>query len=246
VPRAKSKRRLDLLLVERGLFETRSKAQAAIMAGKVRVEGYPRPKAGLELAEDAALQVLADACPYVSRGGLKLQAALDAFGVDPRGRVCVDVGASTGGFTDCLLKRGAALVHAVDVGHGQLDAKLRSDARVRVREGTHAKELAPSLLDPKPDLATVDVSFISLTKVLPHVVACLARPFDLIALIKPQFELDAKKTPKGIVREAAHREEAISRVRQAAAALSLSERGFIESPLHGAKGNIEFLVYWSP
>ena len=194
------KLRFDQLLVERGLFETRSKAQAAIMAGKVRLAGHARLKAGSEVPEDAPVEVLADACPFVSRGGLKLRAALDAFGVDPRGRVCLDVGASTGGFTDCLLKRGAKRVHAVDVGHGQLNAKLRADPRVRVLEETHARDLMPALIDPPPDLAVIDVSFISLTKVLPHVLRCLPGPFDLIALIKPQFELEPKKTPKGIVR----------------------------------------------
>ena len=240
---AKRKTRLDQLLVERGLFGTRSKAQAAIMAGKVRVEGRPRPKAGLEVPEDVAVQVLPDACPYVSRGGLKLQAALEAFRVDAQGRTCVDVGASTGGFTDCLLKRGAAFVHAVDVGHGQIDAGLSEDARVRVLEGMHAGKLSSSALEPRPTLAVVDVSFISLTKILANVAACLAKPFDLIALIKPQFELEAKKTPKGIVRDAAHREEAVARVRKAAEALGLSEHGLIESPITGAKGNVEFLIH---
>lgn len=238
-----AKLRLDQLLVERGLFPTRAKAQAAIMAGKVRVEGYPRPKAGLSLAEDAAVEVLADACPYVSRGGLKLAGALDAFGLDPAGRVAVDVGSSTGGFTDCLLQRGAACVHAVDVGHGQLDAKLRADARVRVYEGLHARDLTPALLEPKPDLAVIDVSFISLTRVLAPVAACLKRPGDLVALIKPQFELEPKKVPKGIVRKPEYRDEAVAKVREAASSLGLAERGLIESPLHGAKGNVEFLIH---
>lgn len=240
-----AKLRLDQLLVERGHFPTRAKAQAAIMAGKVRVVGHPNPKAGLSLAEDAAVEVLPDACPYVSRGGLKLAAALDAFGVDPKARVALDVGASTGGFTDCLLQRGAACVHAVDVGHGQLDTKLRADARVRVFEGLHARDLTPALLEPRPDLAVIDVSFISLERVLPPVAACLERPFDLIALIKPQFELEPKKVPKGIVRKPEHRDEAISRVRAAARGLGLAERGLIESPVHGAKGNVEFLIHLS-
>ncbi len=255
------KRRLDQLLVDRGLYPTRSKAQAAIMAGKgrggrhpppqagsragsVRVAGHPRPKAGLELPEEASVEVVADACPYVSRGGLKLAGALDAFAVDPRGRVALDVGASTGGFTDCLLQRGALMVHAIDVGHGQLDAKLRADPRVVVREGLHARDLTPALLSPRPDLVVVDVSFISLTKVLPPVVACLERPFDLVALIKPQFELEPKKTPKGIVRKPEHREEAVERVRAAARELGLKEKGLIESPLRGAKGNVELLIAW--
>lgn len=240
-----AKRRLDQLLVDRGLFPTRAKAQAAIMAGCVRVAGKHLPKAGLELPEDAEVSIIADACPYVSRGGLKLAAALDAFALDPRGRVALDVGASTGGFTDCLLQRGAALVHAVDVGHGQLDSRLRADSRVVSREGLHARDLTPALLVPRPELAVVDVSFISLTKVLPPVVACLARPFDLVALIKPQFELEAKKTPKGIVRAPEHRAEAVEWVRAAAAGLGLRERGLIESPIHGAKGNVELLIAWT-
>ena len=239
-----AKRRLDQLLVDRGHYPTRTKAQAAIMAGSVRVAGHPRPKAGLQLPEDALVEIVADACPYVSRGGLKLAGALDAFAVDPKGRVALDVGASTGGFTDCLLQRGAALVFAIDVGHGQLDAKLRADARVRAREGLHARDLAPELLEPRPDLAVIDVSFISLTKVLPPVVACLKRPFDLVALIKPQFELEAKKTPQGIVRAPEHRAEAVERVRAAARALELRETGLIESPIHGAKGNVELLIAW--
>ncbi|MBI4423840.1 MAG: TlyA family RNA methyltransferase [Elusimicrobia bacterium] len=239
--RVVARRRLDQLLVERGLFETRTKAQAAIMAGKVRVPGCPRPKAGQPVSEDTPVEVLPDACPYVSRGGLKLAAALGAFRVEVRGRIALDVGASTGGFTDCLLRAGAACVHAVDVGHGQLDATLRADPRVRVREGTHARDLAPEALAPRPDLAVIDVSFISLTKVLPPILACLPRPREVIALIKPQFELDAKKTPKGIVRKPEHREEALAKVRAAARELGLRELGLIESPITGAKGNVEFL-----
>ncbi len=237
------KLRLDQLLVERGLFPTRAKAQAAVMAGKVRVEGFPHPKPGLQVPPGTPASVLPDACPYVSRGGLKLARAIDAFAIDPRGRVAIDVGASTGGFTDCLLQRGAACVHAVDVGHGQIDAKLRADARVRVLEGLHARDLAPEALDPGPDLAVIDVSFISLTKVLPAVAACLRRPFDLVALIKPQFELEPKKVPKGIVRRPEHREEAIARVRAAARELGLVEKGLVESPITGAKGNIELLLH---
>lgn len=238
------KQRLDQLLVDRGLFPSRAKAQAAIMAGAVRVEGYPTPKAGLELPEDAELSLVSDPCPFVSRGGLKLAAALDAFALDPRGRVAVDVGASTGGFTDCLLRRGAALVHAIDVGHGQLDANLRADVRVKAREGLHARDLPAAGLEPRPDLAVVDVSFISLTRVLAPVVETLTRPFDVVALIKPQFELEPKKTPKGIVRAPKHREEAVARVRAAASALGLGEYGFLESPTRGAKGNVEFLIRW--
>ena len=255
----KVKRRLDVLLVERGLFPTRAKAQAAILAGKVSVPRHPNPKAGLELPLDAVVTVAADACPYVSRGGLKLAGALDRFKVDPKGRVAIDVGSSTGGFTDCLLQRGAVKVYAVDVGTKQIDAKLRNDPRVVVMENTHARDLEPEQLDPRPDLAVVDVSFISLTKVLPYVLPCLGRSdsdspagshdaprIDIVALIKPQFELEPKKTPKGIVRDPAHREEAIAKVRASAQKLGLQELGFMESPIHGAKGNVEFLIHLTP
>lgn len=239
-----TKIRLDLLLVERGLFPTRTKAQAALMAGKVRVPGKDRPKPGDLVQRDSLVEILPDACPYVSRGGLKLAGALDAFKLDPAGRTALDLGASTGGFTDCLLKRGAAKVYAVDVGHGQLDASLRSDARVVNLEKTHARDLVPDAFDPRPTLAVVDVSFISLTMVLKPLLACLARPADLVALVKPQFELEPKKTPKGVVKDEAHRREALERVRNAASGLDLQERGCIDSPLPGAKGNVEFLVHW--
>ncbi len=239
-----TKIRLDLLLVERGLFATRTKAQAALMAGKVRVPGRDLPKPGDLVMRDALVEVLPDACPYVSRGGLKLAGALDAFRLDVKGAVILDLGASTGGFTDCLLQRGAAKVYAVDVGHGQLDAKLRADARVVNLEKTHARDLDPKSFTPPPTLAVADVSFISLTMVLGPLVACLARPARIVALVKPQFELEPKKTPQGIVKDDTHREEALARVRAAAAVLGLKERGVIESPLAGAKGNREWLVYW--
>lgn len=230
-----------MLLVRRGLFSSRSRAAAAILAGEIAVPGHPRPKAGLELPEDVPIELAADACPFVSRGGLKLAAALDRFSVEPSGRAALDVGASTGGFTDCLLRRGASLVYAVDVGRGQLAAKLRNDPRVVVMEKTHARALSPESLDPRPDLAVVDVSFISLSKVLAHVRACLLPPFDLVALIKPQFELEARKVPRGIVREARYREEAVARLRECAPTMGLRERGLMESPIRGAKGNVELL-----
>lgn len=239
-----TKIRLDLLLVERGHFATRTKAQAALMAGKVRVPGKDAPKPGDLVQRDCLVEIVADACPYVSRGGLKLAGALDAFKLDPVGRTALDLGASTGGFTDCLLKRGAAKVYAVDVGHGQLDASLRADPRVVNLEKTHARDLVPESFAPGPTLAVVDVSFISLTMVLPPLLACLARPADVVALVKPQFELQPKKTPKGIVKDEAHRREALERVRAAAATLGLAELGCIDSPLAGAKGNVEFLVHW--
>jgi len=238
--------RLDLLLVERGLFETRSKAQAAVMAGLVLVGGRPAAKAGDAVAEDAELALKSDPCPYVSRGGLKLKAALDAFKVDVRDRVCLDVGSSTGGFTDCLLQAGAAKVYAIDVGTAQLDSRLKTDARVASRENTHAKLLRPEWFEPRPTLAVVDVSFISLTQVLPFVLPCLAEPAELVVLVKPQFEVGPKLAPKGVVRDEAARRAAVEKVRAGAAALGLAEAGLVESPLKGPKGNVEFLLRLLP
>lgn len=233
-----------MLLLRKGLFATRAKAQAAIMAGKVRVEGRQDPKPGDLLRLETRIEILKDAVPYVSRGGLKLAAALEGFRVDPYGRLALDVGASTGGFTDCLLQRGAAKVYAVDVGHGQLDSRLRADPRVVCLERTHARDLTPAVFGTdagRLDLGVLDVSFISLAKVLAPVIACLARPFDLIALIKPQFELEPKKVPKGIVRREEFRLEAVASLRAFIASLPVAERGLLECPVKGAKGNVEFL-----
>ncbi len=242
---ARIRKRLDALLVERGLLPTRAKAQAAVMAGQVLVDGKPRLKAGAPTAEDAQLSLLSP-CPYVSRGGLKLAAALDAFPIVTAGRVCLDVGASTGGFTDCLLQRGAARVYCVDVGRGQLDAKLRADPRVVWREETHARDLSPSWFSPPPTLAVVDVSFISLTQVLAPALACLSAPWDAVALIKPQFEVGPKLAPKGVVRTEEARQAAIEKVRAALPALGAVESGLVESPAKGAKGNVEYLIWLRP
>lgn len=239
----KAKReRLDVLLVERGMFETRSKAQAAVMAGLVLVDGEPASKAGDMTAEDAELSLKTDPCPYVSRGGLKLKAAIDAFALGVKDRVCIDVGASTGGFTDCLLQHGAARVYAIDVGTAQLSDKLRADVRVQSREQTHAKDLQPKWFDPKPSLAAMDVSFISSTQVMTQVVSCLAVPFQFVVLVKPQFEVGPKLAPKGVVRDPAVRLQAVDKVRAAAKALGLVEKGLLESPVVGPKGNHEFLL----
>lgn len=234
--------RLDLLLVERGLFETRNKAQAAVMAGLVLVDGEPAGKAGDPTPEDAELSLKSDPCPFVSRGGLKLKAALDAFRLPVAGRVCLDVGASTGGFTDCLLQAGASRVYAIDVGTAQLADRLRADPRVVSREQTHAKSLSPAWFSPRPDLAVMDVSFISSAQVLPFVVPCLAAPFDLVVLVKPQFEVGPKLAPKGVVRDPAVRLQAVDKIRTEAAALGLLEAGAFESPVVGPKGNHEFLL----
>jgi 23S rRNA (cytidine1920-2'-O)/16S rRNA (cytidine1409-2'-O)-methyltransferase len=237
------KLRLDALLVERGFFETRARAQASILAGQVEVDGRPDAKAGTSLPADIRIEVAADPNPFVSRGGLKLAAALDRFPVAVAGRVCIDVGSSTGGFTDCLLSRGAAQVYAVDVGTAQLHAKLRADPRVKSLEQFHAKDLRPGIFSPRPDLAVVDVSFISLTMVLPHVLPCLAGRFEVLVLVKPQFELEPKLTPKGVVRRPEHRALALERVRASLLRLPVKEAGAMECPVHGPKGNIESFLY---
>ncbi|MGH7442475.1 MAG: TlyA family RNA methyltransferase, partial [bacterium] len=242
---AASRIRIDELLVLRGLCPTRSKAKACLMAGQVMVEGRVQTKAGLVVKEDIRIEIKSP-CPYVSRGGLKLSAALSALALSPRGRVCLDVGASTGGFTDCLLQAGAERVYAVDVGHGQLHAKLLADSRVISLEKTHAKNLNPAAFDPAPDFATADVSFISLTLVLPKIIACLKAPWDFLALVKPQFELGPKLAPKGVVRDPAARAQALSKVRAVLPSLAAVEAGTFESPVHGPKGNIETFIHLKP
>ncbi|MFI5267838.1 MAG: TlyA family RNA methyltransferase [Chloroflexota bacterium] len=231
--------RLDVLLVERGLAPSRERAQALILEGAVRVAGEARSKAGEAVLVDAPIEVVGPALPFVSRGGLKLQRALHAFAVDPRGKVCVDVGASTGGFTDCLLQAGAARVYAVDVGYGQLDWKLRQDQRVIVREKTNIRYLAD--LPERPELATIDVSFISLTKVLEPVTRLLAP--EVIALVKPQFEAGPKAAPKGVVRDAAVHRRVLDAVLGHARDLGWQARGLVASPLLGPAGNREFLLW---
>jgi 23S rRNA (cytidine1920-2'-O)/16S rRNA (cytidine1409-2'-O)-methyltransferase len=191
---------------------------------------------------------LAERAPYVSRGGEKLAAALDAFGIDPQGRVCLDVGASTGGFTDVLLRRGAARVYALDVGHGQLADALRTDPRVISMERTHAARLEPSAADgvvlpDRIDLAVIDTSFISLTRVLPGVKATLGRPADVVPLVKPQFEADAADAPKGVVRDETVRHATVDRVAHFATSIGFDVLGEIESPLRGPAGNIEYLLH---
>ncbi len=213
------------------------------MAGQVQVNGKPAEKAGAPTAEEDLIAVLSNANPFVSRGGLKLAAALDHFPIRTAGRVCLDLGASTGGFTDCLLSRGATHVYAVDVGTAQLHSKLRGDPRVTSLEQTHAKDLRPGMFSPRPDLAVVDVSFISLTRVLAPLLPCLAIPFELLALVKPQFELEPKLTPKGVVRDAEHRRLALEKVRAALKLLALAECGIFECPVHGPRGNIETFLY---
>jgi 23S rRNA (cytidine1920-2'-O)/16S rRNA (cytidine1409-2'-O)-methyltransferase len=244
----KDKERLDVLLVERGLMATRARAQAAIMAGEVRVNGERVDKAGTPVPRDATLEVAAP-MPYVSRGGFKLAGALDAFGVGVAGRVCADVGACTGGFTDVLLQRGAARVYAIDVGQGQLDWKLRQDPRVSVLERTNARYLA-SLPEPV-SLVVIDVSFISLRLILPAVAGWLGeagRPDpalrEVIALIKPQFEAGPESVGKGgIVRDVAVRRRVLVEVLGWAAAHGWGVAGLVRSSLVGGDGNVEYLVW---
>jgi 23S rRNA (cytidine1920-2'-O)/16S rRNA (cytidine1409-2'-O)-methyltransferase len=242
-----SRVRLDQLLVERGLAPSRARAQSLILAGVVRVEGVVVDKAGKAVAVDASVEIVEADHPWVSRGGVKLAAALDAFGLSPAGLHCLDVGASTGGFTHVLLARGAAQVVALDVGRGQLDWRLRQDGRVVVREGINARNLAREDVPGPFGLVTVDVSFISLRLVLPALVPLLAESADLVALVKPQFEAGRTQVAKGgVVRDPAVREDAIARVLAAARELGLDCLGRIPSPISGPAGNVEELVHLRP
>lgn len=234
--------RLDLLTVARGLAETRSQAEAAIRAGEVFVDGARVDKPGAMVAAHATVERRSRRPVYVSRGGHKLEAALDAFGIDPAGCVALDVGASTGGFTDCLLKRGAVRVYALDVGHGQLHWRLRQDPRVVVMEGRHAARLRPNDLPQAVDLATIDCSFISVLKVLPAVAACIRPDGAIIALIKPQFEAGPRAARGGVVRDPAVHETVVRRVIEGCRTMDLTAVGVIASPLLGPEGNREFLL----
>jgi len=240
-----AEQRLDVALVARGLVPSRERAQEAIAAGMVRVNGQVVSKASRKVGPEDSLEVTGDPIGYVGRGGLKLEGALDAFGISPAGVVCLDVGASTGGFTDCLLRRGARLVYAVDVGRGQLHPALRSDPRVVAMEETDIRTVAH--LPEPPALAAVDVSFISLTLVLPHVARLLAPGGQIVALIKPQFEVGPAGVGKGgIVRDPRHHRRAVDRVLGAATALGLLARQVIDSPITGTEGNREFLAWFAP
>lgn len=235
------KSRADQLLVERGLFESRARAQAAIAAGLVQADGVVVRKASGMLARDAILSAQAPH-PYVSRGGLKLAAALEAFDIDPAGRACLDIGASTGGFTDLLLMRGARRVHAVDVGHDQLHASLRDDPRVASMEGRDARSLSAAELGEAPTLAVIDVSFISLRLVLPPVAALLAPGGVIVALIKPQFEAGRAALKKGVVRDEAIHLRVCEEIATVLGDLGLVVDHTIPSPIEGGHGNREFLI----
>jgi 23S rRNA (cytidine1920-2'-O)/16S rRNA (cytidine1409-2'-O)-methyltransferase len=244
---ARQKQRLDSLLAKRGLFDSRSRAAASVMAGEVTVGAERRrvSKPGELVAVDAELSVRAPP-RFVSRGGVKLENALDAFSLDVSGRRALDVGASTGGFSDCLLQRAAAAVVAVDVGYGDLDYRLRTDPRVTVLERTNARALTPEMLPFLADLAVVDVSFISLRKVLPAVLSCMAPCFDVLALVKPQFEVGRERVGKGgVVRSAEHRRRALVEVGDAALEHGVAVLGYASSRLPGPKGNLESFVWLS-
>ena len=237
------KQRLDKLMVERALTTSREKAQALIMAGQVVVGDHTVDKSGQQVAVDAEIRIKGGVLPYVSRGGLKLRKALDEFAVDVTGLVAIDVGASTGGFSDCLLQAGARKIFAVDVGYGQLAWKLQQDPRVVSMEKTNIRTLLPEQLDAVPDMAVIDASFISLAKVLPAVVAIVKPGGCVIALIKPQFEVGKGEVGKGgIVRDPAAHDKVIESVRQTAQEMGLAVGGLCESPITGADGNREFLI----
>lgn len=235
------KERLDKLLVERNLIETRARAQAYIMAGEVLVDGQPVTKAGTRVSADARIELVTP-LPYVSRGGYKLAGALDAFGIDVTGRVCADVGACTGGFTDVALQRGAARVYAIDVGYGQLDWRLRQDARVVVLERTNARYL--DALDEPVGFVSIDVSFISLKLILPAVRGWLLPDADVVALVKPQFEAGKSQIGKGgIVRDPAVHREVLESLLAWTPTQGLMPRGLVRSSITGSDGNVEYLLW---
>ena len=238
--------RLDQLVVDRGLAPSRERARALVLAGAVSVDGQPVTKAGAQVAPDAAVALIAPDHPYVGRGGVKLAHALDAFGIDATGREALDIGASTGGFTDVLLKRGAARVVALDVGHGQFDWSLRNDSRVVVIEGFNARHLTPADLPGLVDIVVIDVSFISLRQILPVVPPLLRPGADVVALVKPQFEAGRAQVRKGVVRDPATQARVLDAVAAAAAGIGLTRVGSVPSPITGAKGNQEFFLHLRP
>ena len=240
------KKRLDVLLTEKGLAPSREKAKALIMAGVVYVNNQKEDKAGTQFPEEATVEVRGQGLRYVSRGGLKLEKALQVFPIRLEGRICMDIGASTGGFTDCMLQNGAACVYSIDVGYGQLDWKLREDPRVICMEKTNFRYVKPEDLDPDrmPDFASVDVSFISLSRILPPAHAILPEDGEMVCLIKPQFEAGREKVgKKGVVRDPRVHEEVIRQTLQTAEAAGFEVLGLSWSPIRGPEGNIEYLLY---
>jgi 23S rRNA (cytidine1920-2'-O)/16S rRNA (cytidine1409-2'-O)-methyltransferase len=242
-----TKKRLDKLLVEKGLVKSRERAKALIMAGKVLVNGRVVDKAGAPVSPDARIEIKGEDIPYVSRGGLKLETAIRAFDLDVKGFTCLDVGASTGGFTDCLLKHGAKKVYAVDVGRGQLDWKLRNDPRVISVEGFNARYLTEKEVPEKVDLVVIDVSFISLTKILPVVKQFLKPGGKIVALIKPQFELTKREVDrgKGVIKDPSLHKKAIEKILNFSKEMGLYPENLTLSRPRGPKGNKEFLVLLS-
>lgn len=241
------KERIDKVLVERGLVESRTRAQALILAGQVLVREQRMDKPGQLIDPSAEIRIKGETARYVSRGGLKLEAALREFNITPEGKSCLDIGASTGGFTDCLLQHGAGRVWAIDVGHNQLVWRLRTDPRVVALEGVNARNLNPDQFPCLLELATIDVSFISLTKILPAVLPCLTGTADCLALVKPQFEVGKGEVGRGgIVTDRRKHRRVIIEVKQAALETGYCPVGLIESPILGAEGNREFLMYLKP
>lgn len=239
-----AKTRLDIALLERGLVPSRERARALILAGQVTVDGLVVSKAGAPVATDATIALILPDHPYVSRGGVKLAGALDRFAIDPAGRRALDIGASTGGFTDVLLRRGAVSVIALDVGHGQLDWRLRNDPRVVVREGVNARALTRDDVPYDVSLVTIDVAFISLRYILPALPPFLERPADIVALVKPQFEAGRHEVGRhGLVTDPAVHEAVLARVTAAAQALGFRRSGMVPSPITGATGNQEFFLH---
>ena len=239
-----SKVRLDVEMVKRGLSPSREKARAEIMAGEVRVNGVRAEKAGQEIPEEAEIVVVGEAIPCVSRGGLKLDKAVKVFSINLEGRVCVDIGASTGGFTDVMLQNGASHVYAIDVGYGQLDWKLRNDDRVTVMERTNARNMAPDWFDQKVTFASIDVSFISLKLILPPLYQCLEEEGEVVALIKPQFEAGRNEVGKnGVIRDCSVHARICEEIMRFASNSGYAVKDLSYSPITGPKGNIEFLLY---
>jgi 23S rRNA (cytidine1920-2'-O)/16S rRNA (cytidine1409-2'-O)-methyltransferase len=240
--KSKKKKRLDLLLVDKGLFPTRSRARGEIMAGNVFVDGKRQDKAGLLCSSEALVELRTSSNPYVSRGGIKLRKALQVFRIELQGKTILDIGASTGGFTHCCLEHGANKVYALDVGYGQLDWSLRNDERVINMERTNARFITKGCFPTVPDLVTIDVSFISLTLVLPAVAALFVK--EIICLIKPQFEATPDQVGKrGVVKDPGIHHEVLNKVMNFASQLSYRIAGLTHSPLKGPKGNIEYLLY---
>jgi 23S rRNA (cytidine1920-2'-O)/16S rRNA (cytidine1409-2'-O)-methyltransferase len=241
-----TKARLDQLVVEKGLAPSRERARAMILAGQVLVSGKAVTKAGTAVDAEALVELVVPDHPYVGRGGLKLAHALDAFGIEVSGRECLDIGASTGGFTDVLLQRGAARVVALDVGHGQIDWTLRNHPRVVVIEGFNARHLTPADVPAPVDLVVIDVSFISLRQIFPVLPPLLRPGADVVALVKPQFEAGRAEVRKGIIHDAAVHERVMQEVSAAATAVGLTPAGSTTSPITGQKGNVEFLLHLRP